>query len=581
MNRDERDRDRGVFPGGRGGHGGDGRGSHSSQWNGHYGRHEHQFLPQAGGRGETNPMQRGGGGRDRQSNWQTHPLPPPPQLHARGRQVMAFPMQGGGRRFQTNQPNWQPRHTLPPPPPPQPYHLHARDRQWNRDVGKKRPFGSDLTNQRFDPPAPKNARLYSPPHRPQLDDSLLRNLSYLIFDKVGNRRLQQVLDEGGAAASTDILNEGFTFWADAMVHPYGNYLFQKIVECITPGERVTLVKSVSTRLVDAIMSKHGNLSVRKIVEVCAIENTNVSREEAACNHIVFKVLTDAIKPAVVHLCIDEYGNHVIQCILRKLPYQYTRFIFYEVATSIEDMACNRNGYFVVLCCLDSCHSEARTQVVKRLVENSFVLVQNAYANFTVQKAVDVCGDDDVRAICESVIGKVCHLATQKFSSQPIQMFLERCPDGVRDQYICELSGRIREVMMDPVGNFVAQKALSVATNEQATRLVESMRPYLSSQNDTNIGVRNILRQIYDRFPSFNLDDGASQIESSTALVELSPNETGSSNVISNATSGDVSNNLGASTAGATALSGNTNVSSALVSSALAAQPPSAPDCEGE
>ena len=241
------------------------------------------------------------------------------------------------------------------------------------------------------------------------------------------------------------------------------------------------MKSVSTRLVDASMSKHGNLSVRKIVKVCAIENTNVSRGEAACNHTVAKVLKDALEPFAVRLCIDSHATFVIQDILRKLPYQYTKIFFEAVADSIEDMACNRNGYFVVLCCLDSCHSEARTHVVKRIVE---------------------------------------------------------------------LSGRIREVMMHPFGNFVAQKALSVATNEQATRLVESMRPYLSSQND----IRNILRQIYKRFPSFNLDDGASHIESSTALVESSP----------------------ASASGAAAISGNANVSSAL-----AAQPPSAPDGEGE
>ena len=352
------------------------------------------------------------------------------------------------------------------------------------NAGNKRYFGDELANipfesNRFNPhPRRKNARLHSPPHRPQLDDSLLRDLRYLLFEQSGSCLLQQVLDEGGSTAATTILNEGLPFWADAMAHLYGNYLFQKIVECITPSERVTLMKSVSTRLVDASMSKHGNLSVRKIVEVCA-------REEAACNHIVFKMLTDVLGPYAVRLCVDTHATFVIQCILRNLPYQYTKIFFKAVADSIKDMACNRNGYFVVLCCLDSCHSEARTQVVKRIVE---------------------------------------------------------------------LSGRIREVMMDPVGNYVAQKALSVATNEQATRLVESMRPYLSSQNNTNAGVRNILRQIYKRFPSFKLEDGASQIDYSTALVESSL----------------------ASTSGAAAISGNANVSSAL-----AAQPPSAPDGEGE
>ncbi len=545
MNRDERGRDRG-----RGGRE-EGFPSHSSQWNGNYG-------PVNGGdlSWRERPSDRG----FHRSNGQSrgHSLPPhPPPAHLRdGERGRMDPMQGQDG-FQMDQRSWQSHYNSLPPARDMTFPMQGQG--GDRNVGKKRYFGDNLENlpQQFNPhPRQKNARLHSPPHRPQLDDSLLRDLRHLLFEQSGSLRIQQVLHEGGSTAATAILNEGIPFWADTMAHPYGNYLFQKIVECITPSERVTLVKSVSTRLVDASRSKYGIQSVQKIVEVCAIENMNVSREEAACNHTVFNMLTDAFKPAVVHHCVDTYTTFVIQCILLKLPYQYTQFIFEAVAASIEDVARHRNGCIVINRCLDSRHSEARTPIVKSIADKAFILMQDAVMSCLVQEALKVCRDDEVRAICESVIGKVCHLATQKFSSRPIQMCLERCPGSVREQYLCELieSGRIREVMMHPFGNYFAQKALSVATNEQATRLVESMRPYLSSQNDTDAGVRNILRQIYKRFPSFNLDDGASRIESSTALVESSP----------------------ASTSGAVAISGNANVSSAL-----AAQPPSVPDGEGE
>lgn len=392
--------------------------------------------------------------------------------------------------------------------------------------------------------------LYSSPQRPPLR-ALLGNVRRLSRDQVGCRLLQQALDEDGPSAATAILTEGLTFWAEAMVDPFGNYLFQKILERITPEERVTLVKSVSTRLVNASLNLHGTRSVQKIVEVCAVDEEQREEEEeeeeenrqklvsgeedkeSVKDHDVSvaedvtdrtaktkknkrkdtaaKILTDALRPSAARLCIDSHGNHAIQRILLKLPYQYTQFIFDAVAASVEDVARHRHGCCVIQRCLDSRHSAARTHLVGRIVEKSLELMQDAYGNYVVQYVLDVCGDEEVHAICESVIGKVCLLAIQKFSSNVIEKCLERCTDRVREEYLQELndSDRIRELMMDPFGNYVVQRALSVSTHAQAIRLVETMKPHLSTQNGGGIrntaGGRRILGKICRRFPNFALE----------------------------------------------------------------------------
>lgn len=369
--------------------------------------------------------------------------------------------------------------------------------------------------------------LYSSPERPPLR-TLLGNVRRLSRDQVGCRLLQQALDEDGPTAATAILNEGLSFWAEAMVDPFGNYLFQKILERITPDERVTLVSSVSTRLVNASLNLHGTRSVQKIVEVCALDEMNMgpNQDEAKgeeegkngtnngmkTKETASKILTDALKPSAARLCIDSHGNHAIQRILLKLPYQYTQFIFDAVAASVEDVARHRHGCCVIQRCLDSRHSAARTHLVTRIVEKSLELMQDAYGNYVVQYVLDVCGDDEVHAVCESVIGKVCLLAVQKFSSNVMEKCLERCTDRVREEYLNELndSDRIRELMMDPFGNYVVQRALSVSTHAQAIRLVETMKPHLSSQNGgggirNTAGGRRILGKICRRFPNFVME----------------------------------------------------------------------------
>jgi Pumilio-family RNA binding repeat len=104
--------------------------------------------------------------------------------------------------------------------------------------------------------------------------------------------------------------------------------------------------------------------------------------------------------------------------------------------------------------------------------------------------------------------------------------LERCTDRTKELYLAEMSDpeRVRELMMDPFGNYVIQRALSVATHSQAIRLVEAMRPHLMAVPMTgpngarNGGVRNtaggrrIIAKICRRFPNFTLNPMGTQEE---------------------------------------------------------------------
>jgi hypothetical protein len=352
--------------------------------------------------------------------------------------------------------------------------------------------------------------------RPPLE-ALLGQVRRLSRDQVGCRLVQQALDEEGPTAATLILNEGLPFWGEAMVDPFGNYLFQKILEKITPEERIMLIKSVSSRLVNASLNLHGTRSVQKVVELCAVDDQQSLADKSGETESAAQVLTSALAPAAARLCIDSHGNHVIQRILLKLDPRHSKFVFDAVAASVGDVARHRHGCCVIQRCLDSPQNEPRANLVLRIVDKSLELMQDAYGNYVVQYVLDVCSDEDVQAVCESVAGKVNLLAIQKFSSNVMEKCLERCSDRVKAMYLAEMSDteRIRELMMDPFGNYVVQRALSVATHEQAIRLVEAMRPHLiatqTGSGQRNGGVRNtaggrrIIAKICRRFPNFTLN----------------------------------------------------------------------------
>lgn len=371
-----------------------------------------------------------------------------------------------------------------PPMPPQEQFDNGRDRH----IADGSPVPSDALTA-----------LYHSTHRPPLS-SLLGHVRRLSRDQVGCRLLQQSLDEDDAHAATAILHEGLPFIAETMTDPFGNYLFQKILEKITAEERLLLIKTVSPRLVNAALNLHGTRSVQKVVEMSIADDATPAQQNAAA-----EAVTKSLVPAAARLCIDSHGNHVIQRILQRLPHKHSKFIFEAVAKSVGDVARHRHGCCVIQRCLDSPSSPARSNLVRRIVDKALDLMQDAYGNYVVQYVLDVCGDDEAAAVCESVIGKVGLLAIQKFSSNVMEKCLERSSDWVQEAYLRELSmpDKISELMTDPFGNYVVQRALSVATHAQAVRLVEAMRPHLPAIRNT-AGGRRIVAKICRRFPHFNL-----------------------------------------------------------------------------
>lgn len=91
--------------------------------------------------------------------------------------------------------------------------------------------------------------------------------------------------------------------------------------------------------------------------------------------------------------------------------------------------------------------------------------------------------------------------------------LERCTEPIRQIYLDELTAneeKVKELLGDPFGNYVIQRALAVATHNQAIQLVEALRPHLTTQTTnsttTTAGGRRILAKITRRFPHFSLHD---------------------------------------------------------------------------
>ncbi|ETL46560.1 hypothetical protein, variant [Phytophthora nicotianae P10297] len=343
-------------------------------------------------------------------------------------------------------------------------------------------------------------------------------------DQNGCRLLQEQLDyEDRADLCEVIYQESLEHLAEMMVDPFGNYLFQKLLERVNEKQRLVIIRRVSSNLVAAALNLHGTRSVQKVVEVCAtspdvIEEDYEDEEGEDYGYVreerpeggrrttsLPDLIVEALKDDAVRLCIDSNGNHVIQRALQFMKPEYNQFVFDAVCKECTTVGTHRHGCCVLQRCLDAANKTQKAEVIEQVERQAMKLMQDPYGNYVVQYVLDSCTAEEAFGVIMKPLGHIYELSVQKFSSNVIEKCLEKAPERVRQKYIAEITNcpKMNKMLQDQFANYVVQRALCVCAEEQCLLLVKAIRPHLAAMKNTS-GGRRITARILKRFPNMDI-----------------------------------------------------------------------------
>ena len=187
------------------------------------------------------------------------------------------------------------------------------------------------------------------------------------------------------------------------------------------------------------------------------------------------------------------------------PHDLTLCMSYYRLLSISTQ---RHGCCVVQRCIDAAPREAR-EVFAKVIDPKLVfeLMQDQYGNYVVQYCIDRAGNEFLSELTDRVDGRVANLSRQKFSSNVIEKCLHRADRRLRGRLITEITtpATMTQMLYDQYANYVVQRALSVADQEQARLISEAIMPHVAELKATAIG-RRILSRVYRRFPELDVGD---------------------------------------------------------------------------
>ncbi|KAI3962965.1 hypothetical protein MKW92_012763 [Papaver armeniacum] len=257
-------------------------------------------------------------------------------------------------------------------------------------------------------------------------------ICYLAKDQNGCRFLQRKFDEGDRQEIQIIFDEIIHNVNELMVNPFGNYLIQKVVGCLTRA-------------------------VQKLIE------TLKTREQIT--HVI-----SALEPRFLDLIKDTNGNHVIQKCLQCLSTDDNKFIFDAAARFCTQIAVDRHG----CCVLQKCITYATGGF-----EKNWLL---KFANYVIQFILELKLPFASAILHSQFERNYAHLSLQKFSSNVVQKCLQNFTEEYRTKIILELlssPSQFEQLLQDPYANYVIQTALDVVKGTLRDKLFGTIRPHVA------------------------------------------------------------------------------------------------------
>eukprot|EP00939_MAST-03C_sp_MAST-3C-sp1_P005230 g5230.t1 len=314
----------------------------------------------------------------------------------------------------------------------------------------------------------------------------------LTLDQSGCRVLQRLLLSEKEATLAILLTELKPHFPKLMVAPFGNYLFQKILEALRQGSKqlADVVEAVSSHIVAAATHVNGTRSAQKVIERC----TDASQQA----HIA-----ECLRKRIRTLAVHSQATHVVLRGVDHFPETPRSIIIDGVAENLGDIVRNSHGCRVAQISFDVGTASERDRMVREIVKRALVLAKDVRGNYAVQHIVKKGNRKHVRAVLNSLSGHFVELSKQKFSSNVVEACLRSASEAGRSIVVKELAKDIVSLLNDQFGNYVVQRAMSESGDSARRTLLEATKVHVPALMQTSSG-RRVVQRIQAQWPKFDL-----------------------------------------------------------------------------
>ncbi|KAI9803302.1 MAG: hypothetical protein M1825_002093 [Sarcosagium campestre] len=182
----------------------------------------------------------------------------------------------------------------------------------------------------------------------------------------------------------------------------GNTVVQKLFEFCSEAVKLSMLTEIAPHLAEIGVHKNGTWAAQKIIDV--------AKSPAQMSMVV-----ESLRPYTVSLFLDQYGNYVLQCVLR-FGAPWNNFIFETMLSRMWDVSQGRFGARAMRACLESHHAtkDQQRMLAAAIALNSVQLSTNANGALLLTWFLDTCTFPNRRTVlAPRLVPHLVHLCTHK------------------------------------------------------------------------------------------------------------------------------------------------------------------------
>ncbi|CEP60520.1 Mpt5p LALA0_S01e12794g [Lachancea lanzarotensis] len=380
----------------------------------------------------------------------------------------------------------------------------------------------------------------------------LEDLDYvkLATDQFGCRFLQKKLENPQECVTMrDLMYDQISpFFLDLIVDPFGNYLIQKLCECLTTDQKTQLVEKIFPHVFQISINQYGTRSLQKIIDSLDTE--------AQVDMIIsgFGQRHTSIDQVVV-LINDLNGNHVVQkCIFRFSPSKFD-FIIDAIVdhNNIVRISTHKHGCCVLQKLLSVCTLQQIFKISVKIVQFLPHLINDQFGNYIIQFLLDIKELDFylLGEIFDKLSVEMCQLSCLKFSSNVVEKFIKKLfmilkvsfpPTAARNKSVPDdvvivtmkillaiidiFTANLNVLIRDNFGNYALQTLLDVKNYTKLLQFSDSTYVHtttgtLNFNQEFTLKVTNLVVMTKELLPSIKTTSYAKKIKLKVkAFIEL-------------------------------------------------------------
>ena len=323
------------------------------------------------------------------------------------------------------------------------------------------------------------------------EQKILQLIPFLLIEQNGSRFLQNKLRSDIKFCNDKFFPNLLKIYKENEINKticdqFGNYLFQAMIENLTHKNLLKFLNVISKNFYEISINNFGTRVIQKLINII-YKNEKLLNE---FNKILFKEIN--------FLILTSHGNHIIQKYIDDVKFNEKNIIFEYLLNNFNKISTNKFGCCTIQKCLMNDDKNVKKKFLNLFYENINLLLKNQFGKFIFQFMIENETNEFKINLINKILPNFMTICKTKYSSNIIEKCLEiNCKEIhiIILNKICESKENVCNLILNPFGNYIIQKALCVCDNNQYEFILKILAENIKQIKKLKFGVKFISKLI--------------------------------------------------------------------------------------